>query len=201
MSDNLKTEDVGDKYLENNYNIPAEFSKFDQKYLENKLKANTSNINDIIIFKRKSHKNPDQEWMLIKNPSNLDGYGSGVRGVIMDGGDFYLESDSETIHNDILEILYSKNIVKLMPKKNWGKKLPEETGFLTMQRYRDSNNICIGESNSLIYKEEDMEKLKPFYINFINSAKSKCPNLNILYKLVGVKFNPNNTGKNLMKNN
>lgn len=185
----IKTEDVGDKYLQNKYNIPTEFSKFNQKYLENKLKNNQSGNNDIIIFKKKSYKDFDQDWLLIKNPSNLDGYGANVRGIILSSGDFYLESSSETIHNDILKILYEKGILKVLPRKDWTSKLPEETGFLTMQRFRDSNEIRIGESNKLIYDENDRKNLEPYYTKFLNAAKAKCRGLNFVYELVGTKAN------------
>ncbi len=189
MNKEIKTEDVGDKYLQNKYNIPTDFDKFDQKYLEHKLANQKSSTNDIIIFKKKSHKDFDQDWLLVKNPSNLDGYGANVRGIILASGDFYLESGSETIHNDILKILYEKNILKVLPRKDWTSKLPEETGFLTMQRFRDSTEIRIGESNKLIYDDDDRNKLEQYYMKFINAAKAKCQGLNFVYELVGTKAN------------
>jgi len=91
-----------------------------------------------------------------------------------------------------------------LPRKNWTSKLPEESGFLTMQRFRNTSNICIGESNKLIYSDDNMEKYESSYMKFINVAKAKCPNINFVYKLVGIKSNFNgnfNTeGQNLMEN-
>jgi len=133
--------------------------------------------------------NNDTEWKLIKNPNTLDNFRAKCRGVILINGDLYLENfSSNTIHNDILKELYKMKVLPEIPKKNWTKKLPQESGFLTVQRYRNSEYICIGESNSLIYDYNDWKKLIHFYDEIISKAKIKNPNINFSNLLVGIKF-------------
>lgn len=136
-----------------------------------------------VIFKR------EDGWQLIKNPKSLENFGKSVRGVIALNGDVYLETFSKgTIHQDILGILLKKGIIKENTGKGWGKKLPQESGFLTVQRYKDSKWIAIGESNKIIYNEEDWQKLVKNYDEVLAKAKKNCPNIDFSNKLVGVKF-------------
>ena len=168
-------EGVGDKYLKNKYFID-DFDDFNKKY--NNMKRQFGEI----IYS-------DNNWKLIKNPKSLEYFDKSCRGVITLSGDLYLENFSDfRIHNDILKILYDKNILKGKLRKNWGKKLPQESGFLTVQRYKDKNIIAIGESNKDIYNEEDWDKLKHFYDEILDKCKIKNPNINFSNKLVGIKF-------------
>ena len=129
-----------------------------------------------------------KKWKLIKNPNTLHNFGAKCRGVILLNGDLYLENFSNgTIHNDLLNQLYLENIFKEIPQKNWTKKLPQQSGFLTVQRYENTNYICIGESNSLIYDIDEWKKLIINYNKIINKAKAKNPEIQFSNKLVGIK--------------
>jgi hypothetical protein len=132
--------------------------------------------------------NTDGNWNLIKNPSNLNNIGNSVRGVILSNGDLYLESFSEKIHYDLLRILANLHVLPENPKKNWSRKLPQESGFLTVQRYKTSPYISIGESNMLIYEKGNYNKLIPYYKIFLDKAKTKNPAINFSDKLVGTKY-------------
>jgi len=187
-------EGVGDTYLKNKYNIPNEFSGFDKQYDINQIKNRESMQNDVIVY-------TEGNWNLIKNPSTLNNFGSSVRGVILNNGDFYLESFTEKIHFDILNILYKLKIINDLPKRNWSNRLPQEVGVLTVQRYKNSPNISIGESNRLIYNQTDYDKYIRYYDEFLNKARLKCPNINFTNKLVGTKFFKVASESVLMQNN
>ena len=58
-----------------------------------------------------------------------------------------------------------KGIIIEKPKKNWGRKTPQESGFLTVQRYKSSPYIAIGESNRYIYMMMIMINIKIFIKN------------------------------------
>lgn len=172
------SEDVGDEYLKRKYGMSGEFDKFEKSY-----KSQKSTENDVDVI------HTDDNWRLLKNPSSLEYIGDDARGVIMPNGDLYIESyGGLKIHNDILKILAQKGVLSSVPKKNWTRKLPQESGFLTVQRYNNSPYIAIGESNRLLYDEEDYNENIDHYRRFINAAKSKNPNLNFVDKLVGTKF-------------
>jgi hypothetical protein len=179
-------EGIGDTYLEKKYGIPDEFADFDKKYTASKTKY------DDITYQ-------DDDWQIIKNPKNIGDLGKSVRGVITENGDLYIESYSRGIHNDILKILGEKGILPSVPKKNWTKFLPQQTGFLTVQRYKDSPYIAIGESNKLLYNEKDYNERIDYYREFLNRARSKMPNIKFIDRLVGTKgFKANTTGGNIM---
>jgi len=130
----------------------------------------------------------DGDWKLLKNPRSLDSLGSSVRGVIIPSGDIYIENFSEKIHHDLLKILYEKGILDGVFTKKWGSQLPTESGFLTIQRYKNSDDIAIGESNKLLYNEKEFKKILPHYQKFTEAARKKNPGLNIKDKVVGMKF-------------
>ena len=171
-------EGVGDKYLQNNYYFTPQFDEFDKKYKS--MKATEDNIEIV-------HTNED--WKLYKNPKSLDHISKSARGVITLDGDLYIESHSKgTIHNDILKILYDKEILKGEITKNWGKKLPQESGFLTVQRYKDSKYVAIGESNKDIYDEDDWNERVKYYDEVLDKARKNNPRITFTNKLVGFKF-------------
>jgi hypothetical protein len=173
-------EGVADKVYPN-FNIPGDFDNFEKIYAEQEIKKEETKMSNIEFEKK-------DNWSLIKNPVSLQNFGPSIRGVIMENGDFYLENVSGVIHNDILDILYKKGVIKEPVKRNWGRKFPFETEFLTVQRYGDSNNITIGESNKAIYVESEYNKNRHYYTEFMNKAKKKCPNINFIDKLIGIKY-------------
>ena len=167
-------EGVADKFLQNKGIAPEEFEEFYRKY-------NSSILSDKVFFR-------DGDWALVKNPSSLIYFGESVRGVIVENGDFYLELFSEVIHNDILKILFAKKIIKGNFRRNWTRKLPQESGFLTVQRYRSSNYMAIGESNNILYDDYYYDENIKYYNEFLDKARKKCPGINFASKLVGTKY-------------
>jgi hypothetical protein len=179
-------EDVGDEYLKRKYHMKGEFDDFENKYISHQQN------DDKVIYR-------EGDWKLIKNPESLKDMGRSARGIIMSNGDLYLESFSgKKIHNDLLKILYNKGILSYLPKKNWGRKSPNETGFLTVQRYKTSPYIAIGESNRRIYDEEEYQEHIDEYESFLNKAKQKNPNIRFENKLVGTKSPLKTKGGNMM---
>jgi len=179
-------EGVVDKFLVNNNIIPDQFDNFEKNFASNELKY--ENIIE-----------EEGTWKLIKNPSSLHNIGPSARGVITSNGDFYIESFSGLhIHNDLLNILANKGILPEIPKKNWTNKLPQESGFLTMQRYKNSQFLAIGESNRILYDQMDYENKIHYYKEFLNKAKQKCPNIQFVNKLVGTKMKITNYVTNIM---
>lgn len=184
--ENYFQEDVGDEYLKRKHGMEGEFDEFEKRYISHKQQ------DDNVVYR-------EGDWKLIKNPNTLKDIGHSVRGVVLDSGDLYLESYSgKKIHNDLLKILYDNGILSYLPKKNWGKKSPNETGFLTVQRYKTSPYIAIGESNRYIYDEDDYQEHVDEYESFLNKAKQKNPNIKFENKLVGTKSPLKKSGSNLM---
>lgn len=186
MEQNI-SDDVADKYFEKLTGKSDEFNNFEKKYASIQSKEENNEIFNV--------RNSDN-WTIIKNPVDLNSFESGVRGVITSNGDFYLELTSNgTIHNDIIGVLKEKGVVSPSVQKNWGLRIPQQSGFLTVQRYKKSFSIAIGESNRLIYNIDSYNKYISYYDEFLNKAKIKNPNIDFVDKLVGVKFikngNPN----------
>jgi len=158
---NLSNEGVGDKYLEKKIGIPD---------------INTQNTKDLrqqAIEQQEDVIYTDGNWKLIKNPRSLENFEPSVRGVIDAQGNLYLENIQLKIHHDILKILIEKNrLSNYVFKKNWNTFLPNEIGFLTVQRY-NNGAIAIGHSNKLIYDPEDFQKYYNIYNDFINKAREK----------------------------
>jgi hypothetical protein len=171
-------EGVADKFAATEFNIEDKLTNFRDK------------TTDKIIYREGS-------WKLIKNPRSLENIGSMTRGVITKNGDLYIENYSEKIHNDLLKILFEKGIISEF-KKNWGSKLPQESGFLTVQRYKNSEYIAIGESNRLIYNKLDFDNKKEYYKQFLEKAREKCKGIKFINKLVGTKYLKTGDQENLM---
>ena len=178
-------EGVGDKYLQNKYNIEPEFADFERKYNETK---------EDVIYK-------DDKIVLIKNPKSLTRIGANVRGVIDIEGNLYVEQQSNVIHFRILNILVKLGIINDWDY-SWMNKIP--TNFITVQRFDKSNEFKIGESNNVLEPDEyrnmfdftlfkntdKREDALPVYKKFIDNAKQKNPN---------IKFNLNRIDKNFDK--
>ena len=158
--------------------FPGDFDDFEKRYkMENDKKSE--------VIER------DGLWQLLKNPGSLESLGEKVRGIITETGDLYIENFPNVIHQDILEILVKKNILNIQLDRSWGRKLPEASGFLTVQRCKDGTGICIGESNKVIYDEDNYKKYIEHYKKFLNAASKKNPDIKFIDKLVGVKFGMN----------
>jgi hypothetical protein len=165
-------EGVGDVYAQKAFGIPDTSKDFSGKGVP---------LQGELIHR-------DGNWLLIKNPNSLDGLGKSVRGVILPNGDYYTENYSEKIHYDLLEILANKGVIPVNPKKDWSKKTPQESGFLTVQRYKDTDAVAIGESNRLLYDINFYKGNVSLYDEFLAKAKTKNPGVRFENKLVGTKF-------------
>jgi hypothetical protein len=184
-------ESVADKYIQQDpqlSNVPREFDDFEKYYREKEQKEEQ---NGEIIYE-------DNNLKIIKNPQTFHGIGNNVRGVISSNGDLYVEEESTAIHNDILSVLKSKGIVPPTTSKLWGGQLPQQSGFLTVQRYKDTNIMAIGESNRLIYAKDDWNKYIKYYDIFLNKAQSKIPKIQFTNKLIGIKTDNSSGNDNIL---
>jgi len=135
-------------------------------------------------------KDPGGDWKIVRNPVNLARFGKDVRGVITGSGDLYLESHSDgTIHHDILEILFDHGVLEGTFSRGWTKQLPEESGFLTVQRHGRTPMICIGESNRLLYRKAGYLEKIHLYRPFLERAFLKNPGIRFMDKLIRIKGN------------
>lgn len=181
-------EGVGDKYLSNKHSVAPEFQDFDKKF-----KAKQSDDN--IIYR-------DGDWVIYKNPKNLENIGESARGVIDKDGNLFIENFSQAIHHDIIKILIARGYLKGYEfKKNWNSFLPSEIGFLTVQRYGNTNNIAIGHSNKLIYDDYGFKQHYQDFNDFINKARTKSPDIGFETKLVSSKFGELKKVSNVIKSN
>jgi len=127
---------------------------------------------------------------IVKNPGSPDGFGKDVRGVITSLGDLYLETISHgTIHHDILKVLYDHGILEGTFSKKWTKQTPDDSGFLTVQRYEDTNWICIGESNRPLFQKAGYQANIHLYCPFLQKAGLKNPSIQFIDKLIRIKGN------------
>lgn len=170
------SEGVADKYAEREFSIEDTTPDLYRKSLERQLSRETEVIAQ------------EGDWKLIKNPKSIDLTSEGSRGVITANGDLYMENKSTKIHHDLLKILFAKGILKGEFSKRWSKQLPSETGFLTVQRFKATDHIAIGESNRIIYNKEDFDNYFEIYKDFMDRARKVNPNLSFQDKLVGLKF-------------
>lgn len=184
-------EGTGDKYFYNKNPAQVDdFAEFEKIYQAQQMekKQHNNNGQDKIIYRKDRVYPNGLKWNIIKNPSSIKSLGPGVRGVIAPSGDVYFENFSgKHIHNDILPILYDLGELDGTFKPGWGKKLPQVSGFLTVQRFKDTPYIAIGESNKDIYDEDNYDNLVGEYDKFLKTAKQKNPNLSFSNKLVGIK--------------
>ena len=135
-----------------------------------------------------SDSQPNNSWKLLFNPVSLKVCGPNVRGVITPSGDLYLENQSNgTIHNDILKTLTGWGVLPGPFRRNWTRKLPIESGFLTVQRYKDTDVICIGESNRLLYTKAGYEEHIAVFRQFLEAARANHPGITFVDKLVRIK--------------
>jgi len=184
-------ESLSDKFIANDPNIGSvggEFDEFEKKYAAQQQRESK---NGELIYNT-------PELKLVKDPQTLKGFGKGVRGVITEPGDLYLELVQGNIHNDILAVLKEKQLIPQETKKNWGTILPTDGKFLTVQRNGETNDLAIGESNKLIYSKENFDKYVKYYEQYMKNAKAKCPGINFIPKLIGVK-NVTDTGDHIIQ--
>ena len=137
-------EGAGDKYAEKQ-GVEPEFGEFEKKYRASRNIIDGENV----IY---THENGNS---IIMNPKSTDSIGYDVRGVIDVEGNFYAERESGMVHNNMLEVLDDLGLIN-NNIHNWHEVLPLRTGFVTVQRYKSSNVILLGESN--IMATPDIER-------------------------------------------
>jgi hypothetical protein len=178
-------ESIADKFTKQDpylAGVPDEFDNFDKKYQSQQRKVAG---NGEVFYKR-------DDWQIIKNPQDLKQFEKNVKGVIINSGDLFIEISATKIHNDILRVLQEKELIPQNIKKNWGNTLPSVTKFITVQRFKDTNIIALGESNRLLYAQSNYRKYIEYYIPFLKRAKEKCKNIDFSEKLIGVKIHKDN---------
>ncbi len=127
-------------------------------------------------------------WSIINNPGSLSTIGESARGIILENGDLFVENFSNgTIHNDILKILYDRGILEGSLKRSWTRQTPDISGFLTVQRYKDANILCIGESNRNLYIKSDYDVKIHLYRPFLERASEKNPGIEFIDKLIKIR--------------
>ena len=181
----LVRESLADKFIKQDpylAGVPDEYDDFDKKYHEEQRK---SAGNGELFYK-------GGDLQIIKNPQNLKHFGKSVRGVIINSGDFFLELTSEGTHGDILRILQEKELIPQNIKKNWGNIPPTQTKFITVQRFKDTGTMALGESNRLLYEPENYRKYISYYDQYLKRAKEKCKDIDFSPKLIGIKIRNNN---------
>jgi hypothetical protein len=126
---------------------------------------------------------------ILKNPRSLDGFPEGARAVITEDGDLYVINDMATvIHEDILQVLKQKEIIK---GNSTGWEDIRETpniDFITVQRIWGKDKFAIGESYMLPkarFPEERAKSLQ-FFVPFLKAAKRKNPQYDFIEEQVRV---------------
>jgi hypothetical protein len=181
-------ESVGDKYDEKRFNVKPEFSDFEDKYSDYLGKQ----AQDEVVY---DDTNMGGTLKIIKNPKSLSNIGPNVRGVIDREGNFYTEQKvSGKVHNAILGVLEDLKLIS--ENRNWTEVLP--VNFITVMRLYNTNDIYLGESNTMMTPTEDRdphyygegywetfptyEEAEPVFQSFMNSAKAKNPRINFINK-------------------
>jgi hypothetical protein len=172
-------EGVGDKYAEKKFGVEPEFSDFEKRY------ASKQNVEqEEVVYQ-------DNELILIKNPKSLEHIGSNVRGVVDKEGNLYVEQEVGNIHEDILKILNSLNLIRY--QNNWERKIP--SNYITVQRYYNTDLFYLGESNETMLPDEDRFEdhnaaryvdAKPVFQQFIHRAKQKNPKIKFINDMLTV---------------
>jgi len=161
----LKKEGVGDKYLHKREpgRFPEdEFSDFESEYLKGDDKG------EVVYFDKTGYK-------IIKNPEKPDNLGSGVRGVVLENGDFYVENEGVgNIHVQIIKILKDIGVSLNAPFNSWWE--ITEKNFITVQRELNTKKIFIGESEQPFIYRQKREKVRKIAGEMLKKAKQKNPN-------------------------
>jgi hypothetical protein len=162
------TEDVADKFLQNKGIMKGEFEDFE------------NNINifdkDIIIKK-------DKDMILVKNPTNLHNIRNNSRGVVLDNGDLYVETNPLVVHDTILDELIKIGIIK--NKDDWYTKPPREIGFLTIQKHKYNNKWYLGTAYHFGMFKYTKKYYKQQFEFFIDKIKKNI-DINFIYEICPV---------------
>lgn len=169
-------EGVADTYGQQKFGFELPHKGFEDKF-------NREEEEDVVFV---SNHN---SLVIIRNPKDLKNIGAEVRGIIDPEGNLYTEQESMGIHFDMLYELNKLGLVE--DEDDWDVKLP--TNFVTMQRYKNTNKYCLGESNYPMYQNMSrrigsaywermptLEQATPVYQRFLNKAKQKNPRIEFI---------------------
>jgi len=165
-------EGVADKYAAQKFGIQDKEDEFEKQYQQHK---STKKGNVIGQVKGKP---------LVKNPSDINSFPPGARGVITKEGDLYLATDVEdTIHIDILKVLKEKGIIK---SKVTGWEDPNDLGdygFATVQRIWNKPVFAVGESYIIPKPKyaEERESVLSLFKPYFEAVQKKNPNFKFIY--------------------
>jgi GNAT superfamily N-acetyltransferase len=151
-------EGVGDKFLQNKGVMPDEEDEFDREY---------SQENEEVVGETGMYGVP-----IIKNPKSMKSVAKDGRAVMLiPSGDLYVEGGrAGALHNEILDLLYDKRIIRNVSDK-WWIKLPTDVGFITLQRRGLDNGFRIGESNVEFAGNEQL------FDRILNFGRKKHPHI------------------------
>jgi len=181
------SEGVADVYGEKKFGLPNEPQ-------EQENRALILSVKDYDIILKPTEGYPPKElFKLIKNPSSPNNVINNARGLIDKNGNLYFNSGHDVSHEFIINFLENLNIINY--DRRWNAHLPDD--FLTIQRYKDTNIIAVGESNLFAYPIDSQyyrnaQKYKSFTeeeknnaINyFFIKAKEKNPSFKFVNQII-----------------
>ena len=119
---------------------------------------------DLIGYVDKLWDKPINPIPVYKNPKNLIGFQPNTRAIVLDTGDLYVAESYNALHDNILDLLASKNIIPLASKYNYNSNYPEE--FIAVVRVSDTTTF--GESSAY-------DVFPPHYYQIFDIANQKQP--------------------------
>jgi len=170
-------EGVADKYAAEKFGIQDPEDEFEKQYQQKLASQTGQQVGDI------------KGKPVLKNPGSVKNFPPGARGVITKEGDLYMVADAENvIHQNILDTLKKKGIVKGEVRAWEDPNDLDKFGFLTVQRVWNTNSIAIGES-MMIPKPKRAEERKAAFDLFkpyLKAAQQKNPQIKFINNQVRV---------------
>jgi hypothetical protein len=168
-------EGVADKYAEREFHVP-DLEKEKEELLKRKDKDNKS-LFGIITHTFYNEKFRTGAASVYKNPKIKD-MEEDVRAILLKNGDLYVAT-LPAIHYDITKFLFDKDIIK--GKFLQWEDMEDMDEFITLQRYRNTNIMALGESYILNRRDKDVrkEQLKKFE-PFLEIARKKHPDIRFI---------------------
>ena len=170
-------EGVADKYAAQKWGIQDPEDEFEKQYKEKLATQSGQKVGDI------------KSKAVIKNPGSMKNFPPGARGVITKEGDLYMVPDAENIiHQQILDELKKKGIIKGEVRAWEDPADLDKFGFLTIQRVWNTNSIAVGESMMIPKPRQEEERaavLKSF-APYFEAAQKNNPGIRFVNNQVRV---------------
>ena len=170
----LTSEGVADKYMAKHFGLVDPEEEFDRDYTTGKSGRGVGEVKGKAI---------------LKNPRSLEGFPEGARGAITENGDLYVVNDMATvIHEDLLQVLKQKGIIKGSPSGWEDIRETPDIDFITVQRIWGKSSFAIGESYVLPKARflEERAKSLQFFVPFLKAAKRKNPQYEFIEEQVRI---------------